>query len=222
MSSVKPSSPVPAQADAALESKQTRIMDAALQLFLRHGYRKVSMSDIAEAAQMSRPSLYAAFANKESVFAAQVQRQRMLCVAETERRVRSDQDLRTQLQHLFDIWVLEPVAAVIDSANGIDLISNCGVYAPGALDDLYSHMETKLVQVLRPQMGADSAMPAADLAYILRLATTSLKASTDNAAVLRRLIAGLITMALATAGVRTPQAPATPRRPVRKKPAARS
>lgn len=110
MSSVKSSAPVPAQADAALDSKQARIMDAALQLFLRHGYRKVSMSDIAEAAQMSRPSLYAAFANKESVFAAQVQRQRMLCVAETERRVRSDQDLRTQLQHLFDIWVLEPVA----------------------------------------------------------------------------------------------------------------
>ncbi|MBB4130446.1 TetR/AcrR family transcriptional regulator [Xanthomonas sp. 3075] len=196
-------------------------MDAALQLFLRHGYRKVSMSDIAQATQMSRPSLYAAFANKEAIFAAQVARQRALCMAETAQRVRDTQDLQTQLRHLFDIWVLEPVAAVIDSDNGIDLVANCGVYAPAALDALYQQMETTLVQLLSPHVRDDSAMSAADIAYILRLATTSLKASADNVTVLRRLIAGLIHMALATVGAGRDASPAATAAPTDKKKTAR-
>ncbi|WP_238155891.1 MULTISPECIES: TetR/AcrR family transcriptional regulator [Xanthomonas] len=182
-------------------------METALQLFLRHGYRKVSMSDIAQAAQMSRPSLYAAFPNKEAIFAAQVVRQRDICATATAQRVRDTQDLQTQLRHLFDIWVLEPVAAVIDSENGLDLVANCGVYAPDALDALYQQMEDTLVQLLRPHVRDNSAMSAADLAYILRLATTSLKASADNEAVLRRLITGLITMALSTVQAGSAQTP---------------
>ncbi|WP_228963599.1 TetR/AcrR family transcriptional regulator [Xanthomonas codiaei] len=193
---------------ASAEGKEARVMDSALQLFLRHGYRKVSMSDIAQAAQMSRPSLYAAFPNKEAIFAAQVARQRDACVAETAQRVRDTQDLHTQLRHLFDIWVLEPMASVIDSDNGLDLVANCGVYAPAALEALYQQMEDTLVRLLGPHVRADSAMSAADLAYILRLATTSLKASADNEAVLRRLIAGLITMALSTVQAGAGRAPA--------------
>ncbi|MFC7521599.1 TetR family transcriptional regulator [Xanthomonas populi] len=158
----------------------------------------MSISDIAQATQMSRPSLYAAFANKQAIFAAQVARQRAFCRAETARRVGATQDVQTQLRQVFDIWVLDPVAAVIGSENGMDLVANCGVYAPDALDDLYPQMDTTLVQLLSPHVRSDSAMSAADLAYILRLATTSLKASSDNEVVLRRLVAGLITMALAT------------------------
>ncbi|MDG4481652.1 TetR/AcrR family transcriptional regulator [Xanthomonas vesicatoria] len=207
MSSVKSSKKATATVAAPAESKQARVMDIALQLFLRHGYRKVSMSDIAQATQMSRPSLYAAFANKEAIFAAMVARQRDVCTSETLQRVRDTQDLQTQLRHLFDIWVLEPVAAVIDSDNGIDLVANCGVYAPAALDALYQQMEATLVRLLSPHVHANSAMSAADLAYILRLATTSLKASADNEAVLRRLIAGLITMALSTVQAGNAQTP---------------
>ncbi|KQR18477.1 transcriptional regulator [Xanthomonas sp. Leaf148] len=207
MSSVKSTKKAAIPATAPAESKEARVMETALQLFLRHGYRKVSMSDIAQAAQMSRPSLYAAFPNKEAIFAAQVVRQRDICTAATAQRVRDTQDLQTQLRQLFDIWVLEPVAAVIGSENGLDLVANCGVYAPDALDALYQQMEDTLVQLLRPHVRDNSAMSAADLAYILRLATTSLKASADNEAVLRRLIAGLITMALSTVQAGSAQTP---------------
>lgn len=173
-------------------------MDAAFQLFLRHGYRKVSIGDIAEAAQMSRPSLYASFPNKEAIFAAMVLRQRDRCLADSGARVRPGQDLATRLRHLFDIWVLEPTASVIGSENGIELLARCGDYAPQALADLYAALEAQLVATLQPEVRAPAAMSAADIAYILRLATTSLKASADNEADLRRLIGGLIAMTLAT------------------------
>jgi len=173
-------------------------MDAAFQLFLRHGYRKVSIGDIAAAAQMSRPSLYASFPNKEAIFAAMVLRQRDQCLAESGVRLRQGQDLATRLRHLFDIWVLEPVAAVIDSENATELLAKCGDYAPEALAALYAELEAQLVATLQPEVHAPAAMSAADIAYILRLATTSLKASADNEGDLRRLIGGLIAMTLAT------------------------
>ncbi|WP_263604319.1 TetR/AcrR family transcriptional regulator [Xanthomonas bonasiae] len=173
-------------------------MDAAFQLFLRHGYRKVSIGDIAEAAQMSRPSLYASFPNKEAIFAAMVLRQRDRCLAESAARLRPGQDLEARLRQLFDIWVLEPTASVIDSENGIELLAKCGDYAPEALAALYAELEAQLVATLQPEVHAPAAMSAADIAYILRLATTSLKASADNEGDLRRLIGGLIAMTLAT------------------------
>ena len=175
-------------------------MDAAFQLFLRHGYRKVGVGDIAEAAQMSRPSLYASFPNKEAIFSAMVRRQRDRCLAESGVRLRPGQDLATRLRHLFDIWVLEPTASVIGLENGIELLANCGDYAPQAQAEVYAQLEAQLKATLQPEVRAQAALSAADLAYILRLATTSLKASADNEADLRRLIGGLIAMTLATVG----------------------
>tara|TARA_R110001606_G_scaffold121486_1_gene253697 strand:+ start:1175 stop:1735 length:561 start_codon:yes stop_codon:yes gene_type:complete len=45
-----------------------RLLDGAMQQFNRHGFAKTSMSDIAEAASVSRTSLYKHFATKEEVF----------------------------------------------------------------------------------------------------------------------------------------------------------
>lgn len=50
--------------------KTQRILDAALAVFCRYGYRKTSMLDIAQAADMSRAALYLHFKNKEDVFRA--------------------------------------------------------------------------------------------------------------------------------------------------------
>ena len=50
------------------KQKPQQILDAALPVFCRHGFRKTSMLDIAEAAGMSRAALYLHFKNKEDVF----------------------------------------------------------------------------------------------------------------------------------------------------------
>jgi AcrR family transcriptional regulator len=53
---------------------QTRILDAAQQLFLEKGYRSASIEDISGLAPASKPTIYAHFPGKEALFAAVVAR----------------------------------------------------------------------------------------------------------------------------------------------------
>jgi AcrR family transcriptional regulator len=57
-----------------LDSKSSQILDAALPVFIRYGFRKTTMADIARAARISRASLYLCFNSKEDLFRAGSQR----------------------------------------------------------------------------------------------------------------------------------------------------
>lgn len=52
------------------DQKVDLILDAALPVFVRFGFRKTSMADIARAAGISRASLYLSFSRKEELFRA--------------------------------------------------------------------------------------------------------------------------------------------------------
>jgi TetR/AcrR family transcriptional repressor of mexJK operon len=71
-------------------SKQEAILDAATRAFLARGYVGASMDAIAEAAPVSKPTLYSHFHNKQALFAAVIARrcETLLCAlsrAQTER-----------------------------------------------------------------------------------------------------------------------------------------
>lgn len=50
--------------------KRARILEAALGVFARYGWRRASMADVAQAVGVSRPALYLHFASKEALFEA--------------------------------------------------------------------------------------------------------------------------------------------------------
>src|SRR3954462_8951898 len=55
-------------------SKQERVIAGATDVFLRYGFARTTMGDIAERVGMSRPALYLLFAGKDEVFAAVIHR----------------------------------------------------------------------------------------------------------------------------------------------------
>lgn len=59
----------------SLQTKpQDRILDAALSVFRRHGFRRSSIEQAAEAAGLTRQALYHHFSSKEALFRAVVER----------------------------------------------------------------------------------------------------------------------------------------------------
>ena len=53
---------------------EERILDAAGQVFLEHGFQGASVDEIAEVACAGKPTIYARFPNKHALFAAVIER----------------------------------------------------------------------------------------------------------------------------------------------------
>jgi AcrR family transcriptional regulator len=75
-------------ARGSAEVRRAQIVDAALSLFGRYGYRRTSIDDIAREAGIAKGTVYLSFASKDEVFlsVSQVLAGRMLASAETARQ----------------------------------------------------------------------------------------------------------------------------------------
>lgn len=87
-------------------TRRDHLLDAALGVFVRHGYRKASMDDIAHAAGMSRPGLYFHFATKEELFRATVEHE-LATSLDVVRAVlaREHSPLPDRIVDAFDQWL---------------------------------------------------------------------------------------------------------------------
>jgi AcrR family transcriptional regulator len=59
---------MPAPELESADARQLAVLDAAVGVFARYGFRKASMDEVARAAGVSRQGLYLQFANKEELF----------------------------------------------------------------------------------------------------------------------------------------------------------
>lgn len=53
-----------------LEQRRAKILEAATEVFIQHGYERTTMKDVMDAAEVSRGGLYQYFSNKEDLFEA--------------------------------------------------------------------------------------------------------------------------------------------------------
>lgn len=182
-----------------METKRDKILTAALRLIRQLGYRKVTITDIADAVGISRPTLYAEFASKEAIMSALVATQAGALTAAAAARLPKQSTLKARLKLVFEIWIVEPFADVVDDPSGRDLLANVGLYVPDAVHAFYARFEQQLLAILASEMPGRRPLGATELAHVLALATKGLKASSANVAELRALIDGLVAMAIATA-----------------------
>jgi AcrR family transcriptional regulator len=57
------------------EVRERQILDAAVQVFSRHGYHNASMDEVSEAAGVSKPMIYAYLGSKDDLFIACIRRE---------------------------------------------------------------------------------------------------------------------------------------------------
>lgn len=87
-------------------TRRTQLLDAALDVFARYGFRKTSMDEVARAAQVSRQGLYLHFPTKEDLFRATVEHLLQGALERAEARLSAAElDLESRLVGAFDEWV---------------------------------------------------------------------------------------------------------------------
>src|ERR1051326_4338711 len=67
--------PFPDERHSKQEARTNRILDAALELVLRWGYRKTTLDDIAKQAGVTKGTLYQHWKTREALFEALLQRE---------------------------------------------------------------------------------------------------------------------------------------------------
>lgn len=166
------------------------ILEAAAEIYARFGPRKATVSDIAQAAGVSRQTVYARFANKEAITGATIAflGARSLALAMDEWRQSSALPAR------LDAYLRHCVIALFrqgsQAPGGWDSVIATQPEARAAVRQLVRQRAEALESILTPhaaQLAAKGQNPA-DLAMFISTVGDSLKHSaSDEAELLRRL-----------------------------------
>jgi len=139
---------------SAPDDKKSRLLDAALATFVRYGYRKTSMEEVARAADVSRQTLYLHFATKEDLFRAAVAHAMEAGLDLAARSLQgSSLPIVRKLAGAFDAWFGRYIGM---SANMTDL-EEAGHALVGPL---FAESEKRFVEMIGKAIRS-SALPAA-------------------------------------------------------------
>ncbi|MBJ8054955.1 TetR/AcrR family transcriptional regulator [Bacillus cereus] len=89
------------------EFDEEKALDAAMQLFWEKGYAATSLSDLTAKMEIQRPSLYAAFGDKEGLFEAALRRYTNLHATSIRTKLQKEQSVKESIRMFFENMVEE-------------------------------------------------------------------------------------------------------------------
>jgi TetR/AcrR family transcriptional regulator of autoinduction and epiphytic fitness len=182
------------------DEKRRPMLSAALEVFFKYGYKRVSMNEIAEAAGISRPGLYLHFSSKEEVFRAALRQFADDLIEEIANGLPSQKTIEEKLRYAFEVWTVRRFDLTLNSPEAKE-ISDCSYeFAQGTLDQSYQKLESILASILKGQVKSginQKALSAEKTAHILTSAVRGFKLVAKSATELRKLIQDLIGIILA-------------------------
>ncbi|WP_454825143.1 TetR/AcrR family transcriptional regulator [Paraburkholderia xenovorans] len=177
--------------------KRNLILDRALEVFARHGYRRTSMNDIAEAAGVSRPGLYLYFQSKEQIFNDAIDHQSVRLIEEIGVGLNARAATEARLLHAFDVWTIRNFDANRTSPEAQEIADAAPVLAKEAHKAAYRRFESLLASILDAEHGtARQRLPSDETAHLLASAMRGFKLVAEDSAELRQMIRSLISLAL--------------------------
>ena len=91
----------------AASTRRGHIVGAATSVFLRYGFGRTTMADIAQASGLSRPTLYLTFPDKESVFRAVIEAMIEAKMAQVRTGISGLPTIREKLLYACNAWAAE-------------------------------------------------------------------------------------------------------------------
>jgi AcrR family transcriptional regulator len=179
--------------------KKTKVLTAARSVFLRYGFRRVTMNDIAEAAGVSRPALYLLFESKEEIFIGVYRQWVDETLAEIEGAMATATTSQKKMECAFEIWAVRPFGLMMNSPEAKELMECSLGFAQDALSQGYLKFELMLVPFLATLTSghpAKASIAPERIAHILASAVRGFKQTASDPVELRRLIEDLLALSL--------------------------
>lgn len=169
-----------------MPTRRDQIVEAATGIFWRYGYARTTMSDIAQASGLTRPTLYLSFPDKEQIFAAVVEKMVAEKLAEIRGQLPRHGSFEDQLRYACEAWVCEGyelVQAHPDAKDMFDLGFKSVSAGYEAFTELLAALIAAPLRARFPELGA------AETARSIVAALKGFKDMAGSAGELRRLIA---------------------------------
>lgn len=184
------------------DAKKARVLEAAQSVFLRYGYRRVTMGDIASASGISRPALYLHFCNKETIFEAVLRDFTAKTLAEVREGLDAHATPEARLRFAFEVWAVRPFGLLTATPDAKELIDCSFEFAREAMDQGSQAFEAEVAAILAPLCAEGPAQAPApeQIARILTRAVHGFKQTATSMEDLRAMIEGLLGMVLASLG----------------------
>jgi AcrR family transcriptional regulator len=173
------------------------ILDAAMELMSRYGYRRTSIDDIARRAEIAKGTVYLSFAGKEEIFRALCERVAARCLSDARRAVQ------------FEAPIDERIAAMLEAKYGLyfDIVSN-SPHAAELIDsknrlsgDLFDKTERSFAAILRTVIAdasrvgefalTTSGLGASEATELLMASASGIEKNSKTRAIFSRRIAAL-------------------------------
>ncbi len=87
-----------------MEARKTAAVESATLVFLRYGYARTTMAELAAAAELSRPTLYELFPGKDDLFAAVIENLSQQTIQRYRDMLPRLETLRTKLHRFCGDW----------------------------------------------------------------------------------------------------------------------
>ena len=171
-----------------------KILEASWRLFQRHGFKKVSMADIAEAAGISKPTLYASFSNKEAVIDTWARMAWASKKDETFKEIASSKSLKKQLEIAFKIWITDPYISYQNVDNYEELSDTIHLYAPKAVNDFTLDFANCISEILDSHSFKKTKLTNKELSLIVSISAKGIKEFSKEPSELKKLVDGLISV----------------------------
>jgi TetR/AcrR family transcriptional regulator, transcriptional repressor of aconitase len=164
-------------------ARRRLILNAARDCFLKFGYAKSSLEDIAKQAAISRPLIYRKFKSKEQIFAAVLEDIFETTHRAAEHALAEPGSKREKLMSLYEALLLDPwKELIVDAPMGAEFYEACSRVTP-EIDERHRTMQLKYTQAV---------LGTKEVSEVFMLAVDGLKQDLPAPKVLRRRLEVLI------------------------------
>ncbi len=179
--------------------KRDKVLTAALNIFLRYGFKRVTMNDIAEAAGISRPALYLVFSSKEEIFKGVYEHWVKETLAEIESKIAPLKTPEEKLRAAFELWTVRPFEMMIASSEMTELLECAFEFAQDSVKQGYRSFEKILLPILKSHSKFQTGKTKVSVektAHILSSAVRGFKVAAKDAPEIRSMIKELLNLTL--------------------------